>query len=1275
MEGLRGAEAGGNPWRLSKLYSDAKQSYRSAIPTSTADDVPELQSANRKFRMQKDRLIAWGIEWTDSSNASQENPIDETVGKAGLTEVVSSVMENIIGMIDEVEKLRLRIKPAQPNTTYALDKAKWDASDIHHYNDLVRDITSAIDLLCDLSKTKRPPSRAGAPQATSRQILDDENRLLSDYEASKASEELAKALQSQEDPASITARKLDRKMLIMPEEASPPYDSFGMPCPVQIVGRMRTKEPQRDFKGNEHSESTIPVLVEYARYDPIYQGHAVPLPFTRLNQLSNILTHGPTKRPTSLLNFIGYFEDSTLPRVGLVYELPAWTRVVFKSQPASLMKPESLHSLIQAASQARPTPAAPIVNPPLEDRFMLASELVSGLSHLLDRGLTHKDVNSTSVTFFPSLPTQEPAAASASGLQYAVRRPVVCSLDLFSEYDIDRERENLHQNIYRHPEDPRIRGPNNNEEYHPRYDMYSLGLLLLEIGLWAPLAKMFKVKYSLKDFGLRLKKIWIPRLASECGSVYMRAVQELIDMSGEVYMTEDDRKNAFSRICARLQKCCLLDEGEFDSLPADYTPPEEPKMYTYTLSDKHPVPESADIDGDVYRSGATPAERPTAAPFEIEPSPISEHSAPPGAWPDVPIFPDFEMTNLGCGQIVKRAFKPLRYLFPRCPILKAVCKEAYRIERRLCKIGEKVLDPAESASISLDGFGESESVAKPTFCIMCSSTSKFYKAVKKNLAFDQDMFDLIVFQGAVSRSKAYSTVARRSAKGSEDLPAKNPDHHERPVCGASIGAWKDSEHLPPVSFGGVVMIDGEPYGMSVHHMLEAPDCDSDDEEGFKSGVPGLSEPAVTRSSGRQRSVDTLDDFVSADVGYDDDDDDDISLADSDVESITFSDIEDDEDDEAYETNDSSPGYPPMMFSEGDTVGIARGSGSEITITQPALDDVAADFFPVAEDMDEDHLSSHSLGWVHASSGIRRLTHNGVDHEIDWALMELSDDRLQPQNVVPGGRRHCSSTHVVSRRNASNRGGGPSLREPVCRKPYDAEEDHYPTTVLPSKDLAERDVHSLGRTSGLATGTISCFMEFVKMSGRRTWSESWTVRSTDASSQVNRPGPTPTQQSPTTVAKLGSPGDSGAWIIDNATGQVCGHVLAFSSAKQIAYIAPMDVLLHDIASTLSASSVSLPGGIALPIPTNAAARIQDVEWELASMSTGYPGQEAECDRRGKSHDDDMEEELARMRIGDDTSPRSRRVWAQHMLMSGAQSHLEKEWASRRAALGMECRAGG
>ena len=52
------------------------------------------------------------------------------------------------------------------------------------------------------------------------------------------------------------------------------------------------------------------------------------------------------------------------------------------------------------------------------------------------------------------------------------------------------------------------------------------------------------------------------------------------------------------------------------------------------------------------------------------------------------------------------------------------------------------------------------------------------------------------------------------------------------------------------------------------------------------------------------------------------------------------------------------------------------------------------------------------------------------------------------------------------------------------------------------------------------------------------------------------------------------GDSGAWIVDNATGAVCGHVTAWNERGSYGILAPMEVMLHDMERTLK-KSVALP----------------------------------------------------------------------------------------------------
>lgn len=117
--------------------------------------------------------------------------------------------------------------------------------------------------------------------------------------------------------------------------------------------------------------------------------------------------------------------------------------------------------------------------------------------------------------------------------------------------------------------------------------------------------------------------------------------------------------------------------------------------------------------------------------------------------------------------------------------------------------------------------------------------------------------------------------------------------------------------------------------------------------------------------------------------------------------------------------------------------------------------------------------------------------------------------------------------------------------------YPVEQDLYPCSILPTSSLPNASVLSFGRTSGLSTGRISAAMSFVKIAGRTTFSHSWSV-----------------------VGDFGIGGDSGAWVVDAAQGRVAGHVLA--QQRGVTYFCPMDVLMDDIRTTLTAARVRLPG---------------------------------------------------------------------------------------------------
>lgn len=447
----------------------------------------------------------------------------------------------------------------------------------------------------------------------------------------------------------------------------------------------------------------------------------------------------------------------------------------------------------------------------------------------------------------------------------------------------------------------------------------------------------------------------------------------------------------------------------------------------------------------------------------------------------------------------------------------------------------------ESVEISLESVGPNPQATQPTVLVVCTSVGKVRAILKKRLG---DLFEggsgftLKVCRGQVLRSRRQSksimrSMARRSqltritTKDSEQeddtTDAVNPEYQEKPGNGASIGAWIGDRHLPPVSFGGLVMVDNKTYGMTVHHMLDDPDRDFGQGEANRS----MANP------GSEWFADSMEDSVA-------DFDEEYAFELSDSESETYSETD------ITSEYDEDEDYDEEEFDEpGDIPGIEPGCGDGYVVTQPALDDVEEGFFPSTETEDEDHLDTFSLGEVYASSGIRRKNANGLVHEVDWALFQFADDRQPSDNTMP----LAAPTSTLPA--AKTQGG--QLR---------------PTKIASFSSLPGTEVQCVARTSGLQTGTILPALTSVKIYGRTSPSHTYQIASTpgDELSKSSKPG-----------FPMGIPGDSGAWIVDRHQGQLCGHVLAWSQRKHVAYICPMDVLLRDIAETLEASEVGLPGG--------------------------------------------------------------------------------------------------
>ncbi|KAF2732632.1 hypothetical protein EJ04DRAFT_469890 [Polyplosphaeria fusca] len=1305
------------PRRLTQLYSDTKKSCDAVIEQDTPGTQPEVNALHRKYRIQKDRLIAWGLEWSDNTTGKQGEDIEESVERAGFTGTVTSVLGTIKDILDEAE----RMQPPAPvgvrgkasgekggNRQPAL--TSWAASDSTRYEDLAKDLTSSIDILYDLSRARRSqrPSPFGPIQgakAVSEPSKGHAPFLSAAYNASDLTL-INPATIPVNAPAPSTSPhnnlppKLDPSDLILPQEEPPPYESVGVSSSIRVIGRLRQKHSSTNpWKTDGSKTVETPVLVEYATFDSAYRATEVPLPTDRLEALLSILDRLASEQSFhGTLKCFGYFEDPKQPRFGLVFQLPSFVHsgVADSQKNVDELRPVTLLSVLQTGSKSLHNSNS--ATPPLEDRFRLAFTLALTFSKVHGDHFVHKEVNSSNILVFRKNRRQ---SANSRALQYALRSPVICSFDLFSEFDIEPNNTMQPLNIYRHPEDPKSTG-DKSQKYGPQFDLYSLGLILLEIGLWQPLSDLWKAKYTLADFKQRVEEVYIRRLASKCGTAYMQAVRDCFWATDRIAHGSESLQNfsqLYNQILIRLQRCCLLDEvdqglewgGDLSS--GSMAPLKHKSMTSAQASEVPPSPSSirspkrwmekgvqilernksvskspkGSPNPNISRSPSTrsqhsirksishsldkimspkeesshamdwvpaPESDPmedsatlvasTKAPSEYFPddggSFYSEHDKKPvslkdykakitfiqqlwrqrkanrtntihalvssstHSWPqarlglpaaeseEVEVRPVTPVQQLGgvitsdiCIETKMDAPKPKLRLHPVKFPPRIVDEWHTTMLPRLERLMERALkDSDETVSIDLVAIGETQATARPTIFVTCTSAPKVKAVLARRFRYDDSTYDLKVRRGKVRRSKLNRPSRKRrpphrsmvNTDTNGDQHVVNPYHQQRPLCGASIGAFR-GEHLPPVSFGGVILVDDEPLGMSVHHLLDAPSDDESEagDEPISPNDPTLSsahgnawlmgmasQPGVQIAPNSPMPMWDLE--ISDDEGdlKMDDDDDDMSF---DLSSDSEFDSEDDECEEDLADSNAS------RATVGDIDGVLFGEGDEIKITQPAIDDVDEDFFPSEEDRDDDHLDSHELGYVHASSGIRRWKRDGIIHEIDWALLKLNDERLQPYNLVQGGRRYCLSRQMEQ----DQQDILAKLEHPVCRRQFAPEEDEYPNGVATADNLGGMNVHCFGRTTGLQGGMVGAVMSSVRIYRRKTFSRSWHV-----------------------VGNFGVGGDSGAWVIQNRTHHVIGHVLAWCERNNIAYICPMEVLLEDIKRTLKAKRIYLPGSV-------------------------------------------------------------------------------------------------
>ncbi|KAM3433672.1 hypothetical protein NHJ13734_006345 [Beauveria thailandica] len=1049
--------------RLSRLYNDTKKSsdfVQAPVPQEKQQD-PDVAGLHRKLRIQKDRLVSWGLEWSDPAHQAAE--IDESLSRAGLSEVVGSIMSTIKDILAEAEQLWL--SGAGGNSaggagSAAKNKEKLAHWDRARFEDLVNDFAASVDTLYDLSRTRGAAMRRVSKGGGLYQGAGSE--------ASRAFEPTRMQTPQVIDPAQLS-------------EILPATDLVASISSQRAVVLM-SKTAYSDMAQGRTRAPWGPLLLEYAAFDPIYSTTGIMPPMARFERLSAVLQQDSQRAPgawSGLPRLLGYFEDMENSHFGLVYRFPP----PFDTAILDSYKKSAAHNVVTLCTLL----ADSAMEPPLEAKFRLAYNLANTVFDMHARGVTHGRLTGDNILFCNEGKTDRlPPNAVVD-----VRRPLISSFDIFSEEKTD---DTLH-----HPLDPRYssQSPLGKKTDERVLELYALSLMLLSIGLWTSIETL-PLDASEAPFAAAME-----RLKVKCGGLYTKAVHacwEAVDLeiagetTGEMLLSQVQM-----RVSRFLETCCILDG--VSGL--------EQRLNTDMEQEVHEALRRDEEGGLTPKSVQSPSRAPTTVGSSQgimrhdsgENMPQTHSTAPPKPVSKEPKLKLYTQVPLPAEAVDK-------WNTILMPQINQALRHFYRKH-------------PESVEISLESIGLSPQQTEPTVLVVCSSVGKVRAILKKRVG---DLFDgstgfaLKVCRGHVLRSRRVSDSVHRSTATNDDdeFEAVNTKYQERPCSGASIGAWIGDRHLPPVSFGGLVVVDGKTYGMTVHHMLDDPDRDF--------GGPETHRSAAIPSGYIISQSDSTGEYDDDD---DDDDDDGYRLSDTESEPYSETDITSEYGDESEEEEEEEDEEEP-----GDIPGIEPGCGDGYVVTQPALDDVEDGFYPDAETEDEDHLDSFSLGPVYASSGIRRRRENGLVHEVDWALFEFNDARLPASDAILD----------------DNRGGDARLPQP--------------TMLAPSTALPGKRVRCVARTSGLQHGQILPALCSVKIYGRVSPSHTYQVTSPDAGSAA---------------PAMGIPGDSGAWIVASEDGALCGHVLAWSARKRVAYMCPMDVLLLDVAQTLNAWEVRLPGG--------------------------------------------------------------------------------------------------
>ena len=335
------------------------------------------------------------------------------------------------------------------------------------------------------------------------------------------------------------ARAAGVKLLVMNRGEAATPDSPATVEPVELDSSAISWENRdRDHALAKWEETRF--LVEFKEIEEV-DFRKIAWIEIRLKSLVPILqiTHKPANY--RVLDCKAYFKiDATATKplgYGWVFSLPG----SFGSDPDCRV--DNLQSLRKKEDNKVP------VHYPLGARFRLAALLAGSISELHAAKWLHHDITSHNFVCLTSS-----SSPSIDG-------PYLCSFG-FALVDDPHEvleiTSRTDGNNYRHPDYQLPLSAGKVTRYRRSYEMYSLGILLIEIGLWKRIEAFRPINCHAAAFTKHLKDMAVPMLAYYMGTGYAEAVSCCLDPTRFGVGGDEERRlsEAFSEgVVAVLEAC------------------------------------------------------------------------------------------------------------------------------------------------------------------------------------------------------------------------------------------------------------------------------------------------------------------------------------------------------------------------------------------------------------------------------------------------------------------------------------------------------------------------------------------------------------------------------------------------------------------------------------------------------------------------------------------------------------------------------------------------